>query len=132
MKKISRAIWTETAYIAVFVIILSMLMQSVFLIIGKWNLTVLFGNILGAVAAVLNFFLLGLTVQKAVMQDEKKAKLTMKVSQSSRLIMMFVIAIVAYCINKFAFPVFNIITVVLPYIFPRIAIALLPVFRKTK
>jgi len=132
VKKINRTVLKETAYIAVFVIILSMLMQSVFLIIGKWNLTVLFGNLLGAAAAVFNFFLLGLTVQKAVMQDEKKAALTMKVSQGSRMLMLFVIAIVAYCINKFAFPIFNIIAVVIPYIFPRIAIALLPVFRKSK
>lgn len=132
MKKINRTVLKETAYIAVFVIILSMLMQSIFLIIGKWNLTVLFGNILGATAAVLNFFLLGLTVQKAVMQDEKKAAVTMKFSQTLRLLMLFVVAIVAFCINKFAFPIFNIITVVVPYVFPRIAIALLPVFRKTK
>ena len=132
MKKISRAIWVETVYIAVFVIILSVLMQSIFLIIGKWNLTVLFGNILGAAATVLNFFLLGLTVQKAVTQDEKKAAVTMKFSQMRRILMLFAIAVGAFCINKFAFPIFNIITVVVPYVFPRIAIALLPVFRKSK
>lgn len=117
----------ETAYIATFTVILSVLMQSVFLIIGKWNLTVLFGNLLGAFAAVLNFFLLGLTVQKAVTQDEKKSKLTMRLSQTSRLLMLFAVAIVGYLV-----PVFNLIAVVIPYIFPRIAIALLPVFRKTK
>ena len=132
MNKISRTIWKETAYIAVFVIILSMLMESVFLIIGKWNLTVLFGNILGAAVAVLNFFLLGLTVQKAVLQDEKKAAVTMKFSQMGRLFLMFAIAIIVFCVNKYAAPVFNLIAVVIPYIFPRIAIALLPAFRKTK
>ncbi len=127
MKKISRTVLKETAYIAVFVIILSVLMQSVFLIIGKWDLKVLFGNILGIAAAVLNFFLLGLTVQKAVTQDEKKASVTMKFSQMLRMLMLFAIAIVGYLV-----PIFNLITVVIPYIFPRIAIALLPVFRKNK
>ncbi|MBR5272052.1 MAG: ATP synthase subunit I [Clostridia bacterium] len=127
MKKISSVVLKETAYIATFTVILSVLMQSVFLIIGKWNLTVLFGNLLGAFAAVLNFFLLGLTVQKAVTQDEKKSKLTMRLSQTSRLLMLFAVAIVGYLV-----PVFNLIAVVIPYIFPRIAIALLPVFRKTK
>ncbi len=127
MKKISPTVLKETAYIAVFVIILSVLMQSVFLIIGKWSLTVLLGNILGIVAAVLNFFLLGLTVQKAVTQDEKKAATTMKFSQMLRMLMLFAIAIAGYLV-----PIFNIITVVIPYIFPRIAIALLPVFRKSK
>lgn len=132
MKKISRTILKETAYIAMFSLILSVLMQSIFLIIGKWNLTVLFGNILGLAATVLNFFFLGLTVQKAVAQDEKKAAVTMKFSQMLRMLMLFVFAIVAFCINKHAAPVFNMIAVVVPYIFPRIAIALLPVFRKTK
>lgn len=132
MKKISRTVLKETAYIAVFVIILSVLMQSIFLIIGKWDLTVLFGNIVGAAAAVLNFFLLGLTVQKAVTQDEKKASVTMKFSQMLRMLMLFAIAIIVFCINKYGAPIFNIVTVVVPYIFPRIAIALLPVFRKSK
>ena len=107
-------------------------MQSIFLIIGKWDLTVLFGNVLGLAVAVLNFFLLGLTVQKAVIQDEKKAAVTMKFSQMLRMLMLFVAAIIAFCVNKYAAPVFNIFAVVIPYIFPRIAIALLPVFRKDK
>lgn len=132
MKKISRTILKETAYIAVFVIILSVLMQSIFLIIGKWDLKVLFGNILGAAAAILNFLLLGLTVQKAVTQDEKKASVTMKFSQMLRMLMMFAIAIIVFCINKYALQIFNLIAVVIPYIFPRIAIALLPAFRKSK
>ena len=132
MKKISHTILKETAYIAVFALILSVLMQSIFLIIGKWDLTVLFGNILGFAAAVLNFFFLGLTVQKAVSQDEEKAKVTMKFSQMRRMLMLIAVAVIAFCVNKYATPVFNIIAVVVPYIFPRIAIALLPVFRKTK
>lgn len=132
MKKISRTVLKETGYIATFSFILSVLMESIFLIIGKWGLPVLFGNILGFAAAVLNFFLLGLTVQKAVNQDEKKAKVTLKFSQMLRMLMLFVFAIVAFCINKYAVSVFNMIAVVVPYIFPRIAIALLPVFRKTK
>lgn len=132
VKKINRTVLKETAYIAVFVIILSMLLQSIFLIIGKWDLTVLFGNVLGAAAAVFNFFLLGLTVQKAVTQDEKKAAVTMKFSQMLRMLMLFVVAIIVFCINKYVCEVFNLIAVVVPYIFPRIAIALLPVFRKNK
>ena len=127
MKKISHVVLKETAYIAVFTLILSVLMQSVFLIIGKWTVEVLFGNILGAAAAVLSFFLLGLTVQKAVSQDQKRAAATMKLSQTLRLLMLFAFAIVGYCV-----PVFNILTVVIPYIFPRIAVAFLPVFRNKK
>jgi len=74
MKKIDATVLKETGFIAAFTLILSLLMQSVFLIIGKWDYTVLLGNLLGYLAAVGNFFLLGLTVQSAVEKEEKEAK----------------------------------------------------------
>lgn len=55
MKKVDKTVLRETGYIALFVILLSVLMQAVFLIIGKWDYTVLLGNLLSA-AAVGNFF----------------------------------------------------------------------------
>ena len=64
----------ETLFVGVVTLILSMLMQSVFLIIGRWDLSVLLGNLLGAVIGILNFFFLGLSVQKAVSSGEKKAE----------------------------------------------------------
>ena len=64
----------ETGYIAVWVVIFSTLMQAVFLIARGWNVTVLFGNLLGAAAAVLNFFLMGLTVQSATARGERTRK----------------------------------------------------------
>ena len=125
MKKIDRVILVETAYIAVATLIFSMLMQSVFLIIGKWDITVLLGNLFGAFAAVLNFFLMGLGVQKALGKDEKAAANVMKLSQSARLFMMLVFALVGYLV-----PVFNLLAVVIPFIFPRIAIMFRPMFNK--
>lgn len=48
--KIDATVRRETIYIAVWVGILSLLMEAVFLIIGKWDYTVLLGNLLsGAV-----------------------------------------------------------------------------------
>ncbi len=125
MKKIDRTILVETAYIAAAVLIFSMLMQSVFLIIGKWDSTVLFGNLLGGGAAVLNFFLMGLGVQKALGKEQKEAANVMKLSQSARLFMMFVVALVGYLV-----PVFNLLAVVIPFIFPRIAVMVRPLFNK--
>ena len=66
MKKIDPIIVKETKYVAAWIVILSMLMQSVFLIIGRWNYTVLLGNIYSAFFGTLNFLLMGLTVQKAL------------------------------------------------------------------
>ena len=65
MKKVDSTIIKETIFVASVTLVLSALMQSVFLIIGKWDYDVLLGNLLGGVAAVLNFFLMGLTVQWA-------------------------------------------------------------------
>ncbi len=44
--KIDAIVRRETIYIAVWVGILSLLMEAVFLIIGKWDYTVLLGNLL--------------------------------------------------------------------------------------
>ena len=66
MKKIDSAVLRETRYIALFVLALSVIMQAVFLLIGRWDKTVLFGNLFIGFAVVLNFFLMGLFVQKAV------------------------------------------------------------------
>lgn len=117
MEKIDKVVLKETKYIALFTIILSVLMQSVFLIIGKWTIAHLLGNILGALAAVLNFFLMGITVQNAVVKEEKEAKNLIKLSQNLRLFMMFFFALIGYLV-----PVFNLLTVIIPYLFPRIAV----------
>lgn len=125
MTKIDSTVLAETKYIATFVAIFSLLMQSVFLIAGIWNYTVLFGNILGFAAATGNFLLMGITVQKAVEKEEKDAKNLMKLSQSLRLLMMFVIALIGYLL-----PFFNTVAVIIPFLFPRIAIAIRPLFNK--
>lgn len=127
MKKIDPTVLKETSYIAAMVFIFSLALQSVFLIIGKWDYTVLTGNLLGFVAAVGNFFLMGLSVQASLGKEEKDAKNLMKVSQSLRLLLIFVIALIGYLV-----PVFNTIAVLIPLLFPRIAVALRPVFMKKK
>lgn len=125
MKKVDSTIIKETVYIFAFTLIFSVLMQAVFLIIGKWNYTVLLGNLLGGIAAVGNFFLMGLSVQSALDKDEKDAKSTMKLSQMLRTLLLFIVAVIGHVA-----PCFNLLAVVIPYIFPRVAIALRPLFEK--
>ena len=125
MTKIDSTVLRETKYIAAFVAVLSLLIQSVFLVAGIWNYTVLLGNILGFAAATGNFLLMGITVQKAVEKEEKDAKNLMKLSQSLRLLMMFIIALLGYVL-----PFFNTVAVIIPFLFPRIAIAVRPLFNK--
>ena len=111
----------ESLYIASAVVILSMLMEAVFLVTGYWDLTVLWGNLLGGGVAVLNFFLMGLTVQKALNKDEKEAAAMMKFSQTYRLLLIAAAAGAGALV-----PVFNVFAVIIPLFFPRIAIAIRP------
>lgn len=119
MKKIDQTVLETTRYIGLCTLILSALMQAVFLVLGRWNITVLLGNALGGGVAVLNFFLMGLTVQKAVVLEEKEAKSAMKVSQLYRNLMLIVTAVVGIAVS-----IFNAIAVIVPLFFPRIAISL--------
>ena len=125
MKKIDSTVIKETYYIATITFLLSVILQSVFLVIGKWDYTVAFGNLLGFVASVGNFFLMGLTVQSALGKEEKDAKNIMKLSQTARLFLMFTVALIGYLI-----PIFNTISVIVPFLFPRIAVALRPIIIK--
>ena len=125
--KIDKTVIKETKYIACFVAIFSVLMQAVFLIISKWNYTALLGNIYGAALAVGNFFVMGLFIQKAVSQDEKDARQTVKASQSLRFAGIFILAVVGVLI-----PCFNSVAVVIPLIFPRIAIMLRPFINRNQ
>ena len=125
MVKIEKAVRTETAYIALFTLVLSVLMESVFLIIHKWNYTVLLGNLLGYAASVLNFFLMGLTVQKAVLLDEDNAKKRIQLSQYLRLLMLGIFAVIAGVFKCFSLTAF-----VITLLFPRIAIFFRQFFNK--
>ena len=125
--KVDKTVIKETKYIASFVIIFSVLMQAIFLIIGKWNYTVLLGNVWGAALAIGNFFVMGLYVQKAVAQEEQEAKKTIKTSYSLRMTLLLLFTIVGVVI-----PIFSWITVVVPLIFPSIAIFLRPLIDKNQ
>lgn len=125
MERIDKIVLRETKYIALWTVIFSVIMQAVFLIIGKWDVTVILGNILGDVAVVLNFFLMGLTVQKAVEKEEKEAKSLIRTSQTARLFMMFLFVVIGVTA-----PIFNTWSSIIPLIFPRIAVAIKPIADK--
>lgn len=125
MVKVDKTILEETKYIAFVVAILSVLINSVFLIFKKWDYTVFLGTLLAAMVAVINFLLMGITIQKALERDSSDAKKMMKASQSMRNFGMLVIIGTAVLL-----PCFNTIAVVVPMFFPRIAIMLRPLWKK--
>ena len=123
VKNVDAAVRKETGYILGWVLMLSVLMQAVFLVLGQWDITVLAGNALSGAAAVLNFFFMGLTVQKALGKEEKDARAAVKLSQTWRMLFLVVAAAVgATFLNLWA--------AVIPLFFPRIAISFRPMFDK--
>ncbi len=127
MEKVDRAVLQETKYIACWMLVLSAIMQAVFLIIGKWNYTVLLGNLLSGAASILNFFLMGLTVQRAVSKEQDAAKTTMHFSQLYRTLMLFAVAVVGVLLSCF-----NTWAVIIPLFFPRVAIGFRPFWKQGK
>ncbi len=125
MIKLDKAVRRETGYIAIWVLILSALMQAVFLILRKWDYTVLLGNLLSGGVSVLNFLLMGVTIQSATGKAEADAKQQMHFSHALRLLMIFAATVLGVLL-----PCFNTISSVVPIFFPRIALAFQPLFLK--
>lgn len=124
MIKADKTIIKETKYIAVCILIMSVFLQAVFLILKLWDYTVLLGNLLTAIAAVLNFFFMGLTVQKALTKDEADAKKLMRSSQSIRSFGMFLVIVLGVVL-----PCFNTLAVIIPVFFQRLAIFIRPLVK---
>lgn len=120
-KPLDPVIKRETLYLTLWVLAVSLLTQGVCLLAGWWSFPVLWGTLLGGSAAILNFLLMGLTVQKALGQDEKRSALTIRTSQGGRLIVLGLVLALAAILD-----VFNIWTTIIPLLVPRIAMALRP------
>lgn len=125
MSRIDPTVKKETGYIAGWVLLLSAVMELVFLLTGHMDYTVPLGNLLGGGAAILNFFLMGWTIQRAVGLDEKAAAAKLKLSQMLRMLMLIVI-----CCLGIALDCFHTVAVIVPLFFPRIGVAFRPLFDK--
>ncbi len=125
MIKADSVVKKETKYIAYFSVVLSMLMQAVFLLLRKWNYTVILGNLLSLAIAILNFYFMGLSVQKAVDMEQNDAAKLMRASQGIRNLAVFVAAVIGVVL-----PYFNTVAVILPIFFPRAAVAFRPLVKE--
>lgn len=117
MNKVDSTIKTETKYIAMVVLILSALLEAVYLMIGQWNYTVLLGNLLGGGAGILNFFLMGLGLQSALKKDVADAKTTVKFSHTYRFIILGVVMVIGIFV-----PIFDMISTIASIFFSSFGI----------
>lgn len=124
--KIEQAVKTETAHISVGVCIMSVIMLAVFVAIGHFDYTVLLGTLLGGGFAILNFFLMAMSVQRSVSQgDPEKARKITQRSYSRRLFLLAAVLIVGIKV-----PYFHWAATIIPLFFPRVTIfsMTLPIF----
>ena len=122
---IQPAVRKETRHVAIGTGICVVLMWVVFAILHAvtpeqipFDYTVILGGLGGGIIAVLNFFLMGLTVQKVVsLEDEGQARNKMKASYSQRMLLQLLWGIAAI-----AAPCFPFAAGLLPLLFPNIVI----------
>ena len=120
----------ETKRIAVGVFSMLAIMLVVYAALGCFSLAVVLGGLIGALYAVLNFLLLGMTVQKvAEMREgnEELARMQMKSSYNMRMVIMILLIVVA-----FALPFVDGLACMIPMLFPRLTILVLLLTGKIK
>lgn len=87
---------------------------------------VILGGLGGGLVAVVNFFLMGLTVQKvASTTDEDAARMKMKASYSQRMLLQMLWVVLAIAV-----PVFQFAAGILPLLFPSLGIKINGIFFK--
>ena len=126
------AVKKETGYIAFWVIVLSLVMEAVFLILRKWDLSVLFGNIGGAAAAIGNFFLMALIATRAVNRALEKGKpedaaARVKATATFRLLGCLLLCVILIAVFKT-----NVYATLIPLLCPRIGIAFRPMIDRKR
>ena len=127
-EKPQQSIVKETKRIAVGTVIRLVVMLAVYAVLGKFTVGVLLGGLLGSAYAIFNFFMLGMTLQKAAsMTDQQMAHMKVRSSYSTRMIGMLILAVVA-----FALPFVEGIPCLIALLFPRATIFVLQVTGQIK
>ena len=126
------AVKKETGYIAAWVILLSLIMEAVFLLLRKWDLSVLFGNLGGAVVSVGNFFLMALIATRAVDRAVKNGKPEEAAARVKATTMTRLLGCVLLCVLLIAVFKTNVYATLIPMLFPRIGIVFWPKFNKNR
>ena len=127
-EKPQQSIVKETKRIAVGTVIMLVVMLAVYAVLGKFTVGVLLGGLLGSAYAIFNFFMLGMTLQKAAsMTDQQMAHMKVRSSYSTRMIGKLILAVVA-----FALPFVEGIPCLIALLFPRATIFVLQVTGQIK
>ena len=119
-QKPQKTVLRETKRIAIGEVVLLAIMWIVYALTGRCSLAVVLGSLIGGAYAVFNFFMLGMTVQKAAQvqpDNAEMARMQMKSSYNMRMVGMLAVAVLA-----FALPFVDGLAAVIPLLFPRLTI----------
>ena len=126
VKKETKNVAVSTGIGVVLMWILFAVLHVAFPVKVPFDYTVIIRGIGGGIIAVLNFFLMGLTVQKvAATEDDADAKMKMKASYSRRMLMQ-----VLWIIIAITAPCFWFVAGILPLLFPGMGIKIRGIFLK--
>ena len=129
------AVRRETARVAAGVFALVAVMLAVYAVIGKFSAPALLGGVYTGLLTVVNFFIMGMTVQgitdraaEKARTEQEIAELTlemknrMKLSYNLRMIALFALMVVGISVFKF-----DPIATILPILFPTLVIRVLQI-----
>lgn len=128
--KVERVVKKETIKMAIGLLICSGITQLVFLLFRNYNISVLLGSFYGCAVMLLNFFLMGITVQNVVKtEDEKMGKKKMQFSYSMRQLgLMLLMGFGMYVYANYG--IFHWIPLILSMIYPRLIIGVQSIINK--
>lgn len=117
--KIDPVVKRESCFIALSTLVCALLLQAVFFLLGKWDVSVAAGGAVGWIVAGANFFLMSVGVQRAVesAEDPNKAQMRLKLSYTWRMLVILAVVVAALLL-----PQIHWIPVVAAILYPRIVI----------
>ncbi|MEG2038864.1 MAG: ATP synthase subunit I [Oscillospiraceae bacterium] len=122
----SEVLKKEAITMTIGIVVLCAIMLAIFSVLGYYDSTALYGAMLGGGFAIVNFILLGITVQKVTKKSSpKSAQSFQSASYALRLILTAAVVIIGIKVD-----IFNYLTVFIPLFFPRIVIFFSNILRK--
>lgn len=124
-----KIVYRETGIVAIGVAVCTAVMMLVYALLGRFDLSVLWGSLAGAVLSIGNFFFMAvgasLAADKAENQNVKGGSLLVRNSYMVRLLILLIVLIA--CAKS---GVFNLIALVIPLLFVRPTLTVAEFFRK--
>ena len=118
-----RVIYRETLFVLAGSLVLSLVMELVFLLLGRWRPAVLYGNLLTVFATTLNYYLMCRALLRAVAAggDENNVKARMKASATGRMLLLGLI-VAGGCYASVRWNAVDLWATLIPLLFVRLTL----------